>query len=393
VEKRFFSDQKWAKRLNKNQMGVNNLRDRLSKLLEKHIREEMPKLMGEIKEKLDEATQERVRLGDARPDTKSQRDYLTTLSGNFTSLVGYAYSGQYENDPSFFPDASESEPGDTHLLRTSVRQHNQRFYANMRFAGHTNLIVETTFPQAGSESPIRTWPSFEGTDLYDDIESTEEEPESISREDYLRKIRTISGNRMGLEIMGSANPQLVNIIFKEQAKPWRRLAKQHLAEVCACIWSHFEQIADHIASKDTAYALKTHLLYDFLEARQARVDQKLEELLKPYEKGHRVAEDPAYLLNAMQSANGRDRERTRTALQLHHQSHKNLALQPKPSFTIPEVEDALHAEKKASAGETFFGTTLTMVQAYYDVSLSLLQIYSRYALIECGIGSYPRFHG
>jgi GTPase SAR1 family protein len=361
AERKFFSQQKWTKRLNKNQLGVNNLRDRLSKLLERHIRDEMPKLMDEIKDKLAEAKQERDRLGDARPDTKSQRDYLTKLSGRFTSLVEYALNGQYDNDTSFFPE--DSEAGDTHLLRASVRRQNQQFYANMRHSGHTNLVIEPPPPNSSPAIKATTWPSFEGLDIYDELKSTEEEPESINREDYLRKIRIISVARMGTEIMGSSNPHLLNIIFKEQAKPWRRLAKLHLAEVCKCIWSHFELVADHIASKDTAYALKHHLLYEFLEDRQSKVEKKLEELLKPYEKGHRVAEDPSYLLNAMRAANARDRERTRAALEMYQQGHKSTNF----PLTIPEVDNALYAEKKISTGELFFGNMLTMAQAYYDV--------------------------
>jgi hypothetical protein len=238
----------------------------------------------------------------------------------------------------------------------------------MRFAGHSVLIVEPNPPNAHPDAPLNCWPCFEAVDFYDEIPSTEEEPEHVTREDYLREIRKESTARMGIEIMGSVNPHLPNIIFKRQAKPWGRLAKAHLSEVCKCIWNHFEYVADHIASKDTAYVLKHHLLYDYLEDRQTKVEQKLEELLKPYVKGHRIAEDPSYLLNAMRSANDRAREATQSTLHMYQHGNKNMNFHPSPALNIPEVVNALHTDKVASAGELFFGNTLTMVQAYYDVS-------------------------
>ena len=365
-EKRFFNKQQWAGLLNKNQLGVNSLRDRLSKLLEKHIREEMPRLMDEIKEELAEAKLKRARLGDARPDTKAQRDYLTQLSSKFQRIVEYAVSGQYENEPTFFPP--EPTIGDAHFLRASIRYLNQQFYSNMRFAGHSVLIVESDSPNTAPDTPLKCWPSFEAVDLYDEIPSTESEPEHVTREAYLKEIQKESTARMGIEMMGSVNPHLPNIIFKRQARPWRRLAKAHLDHVCECIWNHFDLVTDHIAPKDTAYALKHHLLYNCLEDRETKVKQKLEELLKPYEKGHRIAEDPSYLLNAMRSANDRAREATQSTLETYQHGNKNMSFHPSPALNIPEVVNALHTDKAASAGELFFGSTFTMVQAYYDVS-------------------------
>jgi GTPase SAR1 family protein len=374
MERKFFAQQRWVKSLNKHQLGVNNLRNRLSKLLEKHIREEMPKLMDEIKEKLADAKQERARLGDARPDTKAQRAYLTQLSTKFQRIVEYAVNGQYENEVTFFPP--EPTIGDAHLLRSSIRHLNQQFYSNMCFAGHSVLIVEPDPPNAAPNTPLKCWPSFEAIDLYDEIPSTEEEPEHVTREDYLKEIRKESTARMGIEMIGSVNPQLPNIIFKKQARPWGKLAKDHLRDVCKCIWNHFDLVADHIASKDTASALKHYLLYDYLEARESKVEQKLEELLKPYVKGHRVAEDPSYLLHAMRSANDRAREATRSTLENYQHSNKNMNFHPSPALNIPEVVNALHTDKVASAGELFFGNTLTMVQAYYDVSSNELDSFT-----------------
>ncbi|KAK7190960.1 hypothetical protein DPSP01_009163 [Paraphaeosphaeria sporulosa] len=364
MEKKFFAKQSWAKRLNKDQLGVNNLRDRLSKLLEKHIREEMPKLMDEIKEGLAEAKLKRARLGDARPDTKTQRDYLTQLSSKFQRIVEYASGGQYENEAGFFP--ADPTIGDAHFLRASIRNLNQQFYSNMRFAGHSVLIVEPNPSDTSPDTPPRCWPSFEAVDIYEEIPSTESEPEIVTREAYLKEIRKESTARMGIEIMGSVNPNLPSIIFKKQAKPWRRLAKDHLQNVCKCIWSHFDLVADHIASKETAYTLKHHLLYDYLESRETNVEQKLEELLKPYEKGHPIAEDPSYLLNAMRLANDRARQATQTTLKNYQQGNKNMSFHPSPALNIPEVVNALHADKAVPAGELLFGNTLTMVQAYYD---------------------------
>ena len=240
----------------------------------------------------------------------------------------------------------------------------------MRFAGHSVLIVEPDPADSPDtpDIPLKCWPCFEAVDLYDEIPSTEPEPTRVTREDYLREIRQESTARMGIEIMGSVNPHLPSILFKRQAKPWRRLAKAHLREICQCILSHFNLVVDHIASKDTASALKHNLLYDYLEKRELKVEQKLEELLKPYEKGHRIAEDPSYLLNAIRSKNERAREATRATLENYQHGNKNMSFHPSPALNIPEVVNALHTDKTISAGELFFGETLTVVQAYYDVS-------------------------
>jgi hypothetical protein len=170
--------------------------------------------------------------------------------------------------------------------------------------------------------------------------------------------------------MGSTNPELIGVVFKKHSAPWRRLATQHVEVIWKCIYDHLSLIANHIASKDTARALKQHLLDKDLERRYNKVMEKLEELLKPYEKGHPITYDRSYLRNARRLDKNATKKIAKERLLEYQRSNKNMsfAANPSPALNIQEVLHTLYPDEEESNDELEYGPVLNNVQAYYDVS-------------------------
>ena len=345
IERRFFAQAPWAKSLDKHQLGINSLRDRLSGLLEKHIRDEMPKLFAEIKEKLGEATRKRNRLGDARPTMKDQRMYLIQLSQNFQAISKEAIYGYYQDTAFFLPNPPA---GDPRRLRAAIQNHNEQFNIDMRYAGHSVSIFEL-----GPNETHTCWPDFNHVkvDPKSNPISLEPEPPKMARDEYIKQIKRLSIVDKGRETMGSVNTELAGVVFKIQSAPWRRLATKHVEVLWKCIYDHLSLIANHIASKDTARALRQHLIDKDMERRYDKVMEKVEELLKPYEKGHPITYDPSYLRNYQKLGKTATKKPPKERLLDHQPLNKSegFATHPSPARNIQEVPHVLDPNEEIIA--------------------------------------------
>jgi hypothetical protein len=106
-EEEFFSQGIWED-LSRSLLGVNKLRNRLSKVILGQIAAELPSLVDEIEINSNACHNRLNKLGEPRANLAEQRLYLLYISQSFQSLVKAAVDGTY-NDP-FFEDA-KTEPG------------------------------------------------------------------------------------------------------------------------------------------------------------------------------------------------------------------------------------------------------------------------------------------
>lgn len=86
MERDFFAQGVW-RHLVKSQVGINALRPRLSHLLRQQILIELPNLIADVQEVLEECGRSLSHMGTIRATTGEQRLYLLRISQDFTFLV------------------------------------------------------------------------------------------------------------------------------------------------------------------------------------------------------------------------------------------------------------------------------------------------------------------
>jgi GTPase SAR1 family protein len=365
AEKDFFARAPWSRELHRDQLGINKLRDRLSTMLERHTRAEMPGVLKQIRETLHESRDELSKLGPARSTSDQQKLHLTTISQRFENLVRQAMNGHYD-DPSFFlPELPESDP---RKLRAALQNLNESFARRMRESGHAKRIVNG---KGASTGFVEDWPSFEPvlrpnkTSLF---------PEVVPRSEYIQHIKSLSRKNRGIELIGSPNLRLVRDLFLDQSRHWRALAIEHLENVLQIVIAHLSTVSDSIASPETAAALRREVVYDAMDSRHNRVMEKLEELLKPHEKGHPITYDLSYVETSRRLVKADVRSRLERYQRQNVQNAQNNTPDGNPQvpqgLQIHQVISALKLDAE-DIEEVDCTDILNSMQAYYEVCVPL----------------------
>ena len=94
VERTFLGQGVW-KDLPRQSVGISALRDKLSQVLLNHIRAELPRLVDDVKEKLEDCKSALDRLGPHRENLEQQRLFLLQISQEFQAVSKIALDGSY----------------------------------------------------------------------------------------------------------------------------------------------------------------------------------------------------------------------------------------------------------------------------------------------------------
>ena len=131
VERAFFATGVWAQ-LERRDVGIANLRKKLSDQLFKSIATELPRLLVEMRTKLRECKDRLGQLGPGRETLQEQRAYLSDVLNKINRLVEAALDGDYEK--SEFSTFFNGEDGKA--LRDSITSLTVEFASDMRTHGH-----------------------------------------------------------------------------------------------------------------------------------------------------------------------------------------------------------------------------------------------------------------
>ena len=351
-EQTFFSQGIW-RTLPRTSLGIEHLRQRLSKVLLAQIVTELPSLIGEIETKADQCRHRLAQFGQARTNLDEQKTYLLQISQRFQGLVKAAVDGTY-NDL-FFDDA-HSELGYQKRLRAVTQNLNADFAAKIRRDGQYWKVVDAA-PRSNSIS--RT-------------------PQRITRQAYLDDVAKLMVRTRGRELPGTFNPMIVKDLFSEQCKPWTDIVNNHIQ----CVWkavNHFLGLAvDETADEGTGKAVLRKIFDPAMDEIWTQLKSKTDELLIWHRQGHPVTYNH-YFTEALQSVrNQRKREGFAKALRDHFGLDSSEAVVNRASnVNIEALVDALVLEAEPDMDRFAASEALDCTDAYYKVySEDLPQMYS-----------------
>ncbi|XTI92272.1 P-loop containing nucleoside triphosphate hydrolase protein [Cenococcum geophilum] len=276
-EEEFFSQSAWKRELEPDQLGIDNLRAKLSKILEDHTRSALPGIIKELERKLKNCKRNLESLGPSRITPSDQQKYLARIGGKFKETIEDAVCARY--DDNFF-----SEPRRRYYAY--VWSQNDRFVEWMYGWGHT--YEEKEHPTKRDLEPPIMKSTLEPLDP----------PEVISRAEFIDMIKRIQMDYRGHELPGMCNPEHLNLVFRNQSQRWRRIAEAHLETICTATHQLLRDAVRHASGPDndhTATALMHHIIIPEMETKQQTLFSKLDEMLRPYEKLPVTTHDPEFL--------------------------------------------------------------------------------------------------
>jgi hypothetical protein len=198
-ERTFFTTVAPWTQLDRNRVGIEALKTFLGGLLYDHIRNEFPGLVKDIEELSSSTQKELELLGPSRQTTADQRRYLTRIATHYEREVRNALSGNYD------PNLEASSPL---KLRMHIQRLNGEFASDMARSGHLKIFRTV----AGTVDEEFNHPESDKENIYD----------------WIRRLYLDS---RGSELPGTVNPIVLENMFRQQSRPWERIAVAYLHKV------------------------------------------------------------------------------------------------------------------------------------------------------------------
>lgn len=298
TEAKFLSSGAWAE-LSPGNKGAATFRKKLSKVLLDHIRETLPGVISDIEGSLDERTEKLKRLGKARTTVPDMKTYLIGIAENFQRLVRNGVNGIYGD--AFFGELRDTE----RKLRANLRNLNHAFDVALLTKGASRKILPASESGSDEEDSDASGASSDSEEEGTDTSSIKDpsvpdylkpfvscydfdEPAEVSERELRKELESWAAANQGKEFPGVPNKDLVAQLFQEQAQPWRAISQRHVELVTGVVKEFMEALVTHVVGDDeaTVSAILRNCVDPFFEERGRVLEEKLEELLSPYEEGY-----------------------------------------------------------------------------------------------------------
>ena len=227
AEADFFSNGVWTS-LKPSQLGVASLRLRLSHVLRNQILSQLPSVLEDVIEGIDECRATLQQLGTSRVTSVEQRRHLLKVSARWSEMARAAINGTYTD--SFFHEAADRR------LRADMQKTLPAFAKEMHLKGHAKNIID-----------------------YSDEEDSDDDmpgPHVIRRSTYIDEVKMFMVDSRGRELPGTYNPLIVAELFRKQCKPWHGMVRSVLESTFHAASRTMESILQHAADEETATALQ-----------------------------------------------------------------------------------------------------------------------------------------
>ncbi|KKY23634.1 putative interferon-induced gtp-binding protein mx [Diplodia seriata] len=377
AEKEFFANGIWGSVL-KAHVGVDALRTRLGGILLRQIRTELPVLQEEIKKGISECEGGLARMGEPRESPRDQRAYLVDISKTFERLTMDAVRGAYQNE--FFTQPSEEE-AQCRRLRAVIQNANEDFAFVMQKYGHSNTIVDNE----GEEPEFKRAKSI-STSGCSILESSAPAPRITLRSEYLEEIEEMERSRRGCELPGMYNPLLVCDIFREQAKPWEVIVKEHADIIWQAALGFLETLLDSLTEGHTNYALLEEHIQPIMDAKKKELFAKIQELLRPYKSEHLITYNPLFRESMQKLKVKKLQNDVSQRLGRWCAGPDTLKIQVTPQ----EITKAMDSSGVDDEGESASEELLYCMEAFYKVALhTFIDNAATLAVESCLVSALP----
>lgn len=344
AEKAFFKGRVWAAAIPKSQLGIGSLRPRLSGVLLGQIQVELPNLVRDVDHELQACKDRLQSLGSPRNSVDEQRSYLLTASSKFVRLMRDSISGAY-NDPFF--GSSDSKVGYDKRLRAVSQNELLDFTERMRVCGHSQEIVEEKPEEPDAEGPG---------------------PQIISKAEYLSRVKTRMRRNRGSELPGLFNPAIVSDLFFDQSKPWKQILEETESKLVAAARTSVTLIVQHICDAVTGDGITRYIVRPNMEPVIAQLQAKVEEVLKPYTRGHPITYNHYFTENLQKKR--QQVSQARLSEKLHSFFEVDSMGMVDYAFNIHNLLKALQEESEADMDQFTCIEAMHAMEAYYKVSLT-----------------------
>ncbi|GKZ67889.1 hypothetical protein AnigIFM50267_002443 [Aspergillus niger] len=260
-EREFFSQGAWAE-MPSAWVGINSLRNRLSKVLLRQIAAELPSLIDEIKEKENDCNQQLFKLGQPRTTLDEQKSYLLGISQSFQALIKAAVDGTY-NEPFF--ERPQSSTGQQKRIRSVIQNLNEEFAERLNRQGNYRKIVD-------NESQ----------------DDSDNEQLLITRSEFINHIQELMKQTRGRELPGTFNPMIIGELFKEQCSPWKDITYRHILETWEAVEGFLSLLTNYVADEATSVILFDKVISPALNQLKESLIKACEDLVGSHQQGHPI---------------------------------------------------------------------------------------------------------
>lgn len=234
-ERTYFSTSNFSA-LPKDNVGIDTLRVKLSQLLFEHIKNELPRLRGDLESALKSASEELATLGESRATVAECRNFMALLNMKCYELCKAGVSGHYESV--WF------QKRDPLVALTNIPL--QRFRAVLQWS---NKAFSDQFRQKGHKYHIVLSSNYTfGVLAFEDDVSPK--PRHLSKEQALAWVKEMLQRARGTELLGTFNPNLVAELFWEQSEGWDSLSRDYVNVVSRRCEEYLAILLDSIAPKN-----------------------------------------------------------------------------------------------------------------------------------------------
>ncbi|KAJ5140702.1 hypothetical protein N7448_004110 [Penicillium atrosanguineum] len=360
LEREFFGHGRWAS-LSREIVGIDSLRRRLSNVLLKHVRHELPNLIHDIQSKIVDHEQTLGKMGTARLSVKEQRGFLVGISSRFGRITHEALNGMYSDD--FFGDfgdrrATNDETNDFRRLRAVIREMNENFAEAISIRGCRTIIrqTETVFPfQSPQQQSFN--PYMEGWS-----------PTYVTEKALQEQIQEQAVKNRGIELPGNANQVLVGKLFRDQSEPWEELAERHLTDVWSTVNYFVGLVLQHLTDQHTYTSVMSDHIIPEMDKLRASLFEKLKELTSYRKGGHPLPLGRDFLSKIQESRQKRQLSALKKGLGLGGFSLFAKPDAPNKVFDTNDLERAA-SQLQSSSDQFAAAEIIDQMQAYYDTAI------------------------
>jgi len=271
-EKKFFESGSWSE-IARAHCCIGPLRQRLSNLLLKHVKQELKGIRDDINVAIEKCKKERAEMGELHMDIASQREFLIGVGKKYNELCMQAVWGHYAN-AGFFGTGFSSNPEHVALfLRARIRNLNSAFASTFWKYGHLKEIEDSNLVPAAMANTDEPITHFADCRL---------RPDEVTRKYAIVEwVKPVANRVRGTELNDGRNPTLVKMLFCEQSQKWETLAYRHLDECSAACRKFLQLVLDAVVppAQDEVRDSLHERVEKELEGRIDKAKQELESII------------------------------------------------------------------------------------------------------------------